>query len=81
MHPARLVTKKLLGALTIAAACSRAGLRRPKGDGSQLTAGAACVSSPEFHLVGGDERPEDLAHIPGTRWLIVSGFQYGAGLK
>ena len=27
------------------------------------------------------ERPEDLARIPGTRWLIASGFASGAGLK
>ncbi len=27
------------------------------------------------------ERPEDLALIPGTRWLIASGFSEGAGLK
>ena len=27
------------------------------------------------------DRPEDLARIPGTRWLIASGFSEGSGLK
>lgn len=27
------------------------------------------------------EKPEDLAHIPGTRWLVASGFSAGSGLK
>ena len=29
----------------------------------------------------GAERPEDLARIPRTRWLVFSGFSNGAGLK
>jgi hypothetical protein len=41
----------------------------------------ACPASASLQFVCGAERPEDLAHIPGTRWLIVSGFQNGAGLK
>jgi len=32
-------------------------------------------------FVHGAERAEDLALIPGTRWLIASGFAKGAGLK
>lgn len=27
------------------------------------------------------DRPEDLARIPGTRWIIASGFNRGSGLK
>ena len=34
-----------------------------------------------LHFVLGAEHPEDLAHIPGTRWVIASGFSDGAGLK
>jgi hypothetical protein len=32
-------------------------------------------------FICGVERPEDLARIAGTRWLIASGFSAGAGLK
>lgn len=34
-----------------------------------------------FELLCGQPKPEDLARIPGTQWLIVSGFSEGAGLK
>ena len=42
---------------------------------------AACRPSLSLEFVCGAQRPEDLAHIPDTRWLIVSGFDHGAGLK
>jgi hypothetical protein len=42
---------------------------------------AACERSSTHAFVCGAERPEDLARIPQTRWLIASGFQEGAGLK
>jgi hypothetical protein len=42
---------------------------------------ADCSTSSGFHQVCGQTRPEDLARIPGTRWLIASGFSDGAGLK
>jgi hypothetical protein len=32
-------------------------------------------------FVCGAERPEDLALIPGTRWLVASGFSNGSGIK
>jgi hypothetical protein len=44
-------------------------------------ANAPCTPSGELHFVCGAEHPEDLAHIPGTPWLIASGFSDGAGLK
>lgn len=44
-------------------------------------ANQVCTPSPALQFVCGAQRPEDLAHIPGTRWLIVSGFDQGAGLK
>lgn len=40
-----------------------------------------CGAVGDLHFVCGIEHPEDLAHIPGTRWLIASGFANGAGLK
>jgi hypothetical protein len=42
---------------------------------------AGCEPSQNLHFVCGALKPEDLAHIPGTRWLITSGFSDGAGLK
>jgi sugar lactone lactonase YvrE len=32
-------------------------------------------------FVCGAEHPEDLARIPGTRWLVASGFANGSGIK
>jgi len=40
-----------------------------------------CAASQELSFICGAQRPEDLAQIPGTRWLIASGFTNGAGLK
>ncbi|MDE1938684.1 MAG: hypothetical protein KGI68_06670 [Alphaproteobacteria bacterium] len=41
----------------------------------------ACNAVGDLRFVCGIEHPEDLARIPGTRWLIASGFSNGAGLK
>lgn len=43
--------------------------------------GQACRPSESLQFICGAERPEDLAEIPGTPWLIASGFSPGAGLK
>ena len=52
------------------------------GAGAQAeSAPAACTSSQGLDFICGMERPEDLANIPGTRWLVASGFSNGAGLK
>ncbi|MBS1200640.1 MAG: hypothetical protein H6R27_1318 [Proteobacteria bacterium] len=45
------------------------------------SAPAACPPASGFGLLCGQTRPEDLARIPGTRWVIASGFSAGAGLK
>ena len=42
---------------------------------------SACAPSAALHFVCRAERPEDLAQIPGSPWLIVSGFSPGAALK
>lgn len=34
-----------------------------------------------FGFICGMQRPEDLALVPGTKWLIASGFRDGSGLK
>lgn len=41
----------------------------------------SCEPSRVHQFVCGAERPEDLARIPNTRWLVASGFQDGSGLK
>jgi hypothetical protein len=40
-----------------------------------------CASDSQLDYVCGPEKPEDLLAIPGTPWLIASGFAPGAGLK
>lgn len=40
-----------------------------------------CASSPSLQFIRGADRPEDVARIPDSRWLVFSGFSNGAGLK
>jgi hypothetical protein len=40
-----------------------------------------CGPSDGHDFICGAQRPEDLARIPHTRWLVFSGFSNGAGLK
>jgi hypothetical protein len=40
-----------------------------------------CNPVQSLSFICGVDRPEDLARLPGTRWLIASGFMEGAGLK
>lgn len=40
-----------------------------------------CAPTHDFAFVCQALKPEDLAHIPGTSWLIATGFADGAGLK
>lgn len=44
-------------------------------------AGADCASDPQLDYVCGPVKPEDVLALPGTDWLIASGFSAGAGLK
>ena len=41
----------------------------------------ACASSGRLQFICGAAHPEDLAHIPGSRWLIASGFSERSGIK
>ena len=41
----------------------------------------SCAPAAGLHFICGADRPEDLARIPGTRWIIASGFSPGSGLK
>jgi hypothetical protein len=63
-------------ALRISAAVAIVLLFEPSG-----AAPADCAPASCFDYVCGQTRPEDLARIPGTRWIIASGFSEGAGLK
>jgi hypothetical protein len=45
------------------------------------TLGQTCEPVDGLQFVCGLEKPEDLARIPDSRWLIASGFADGAGLK
>ena len=42
---------------------------------------ADCPPDTNLAYVCGTQHPEDVVAIPGTRWLIASGFAIGAGLK
>jgi len=41
----------------------------------------SCAPVNGWNLICGAQNPEDLVPIPGTRWLIASGMQAGAGVK
>ena len=53
----------------------------PKGDAPRTAKVETCPSTAQFSFVCGAMKPEDLAHIPDTPWVIASGFATGAGLK
>lgn len=40
-----------------------------------------CPPDPQLRYVCGPVKPEDVLALPGTRWLVASGFAPGAGLK
>jgi hypothetical protein len=40
-----------------------------------------CAASGGLNFICGMDKPEDLKPLPGTRWLITSGFSPGSGLK
>ena len=44
------------------------------------TQSPACAPSNGLNFICGLHKPEDLVLIPGTRWLIASGMDPGAGL-
>ena len=46
-----------------------------------LAVPASCGPVNGWNLICGNQNPEDLVSIPGTRWLIATGMKEGAGLK
>lgn len=50
--------------------------------GSAAAAQAAeCPSDPALEYICGPVKPEDVLALPGTPWLIASGFSQGSGIK
>ena len=51
-------------------------------DSRVLSAGnKSCEPRGSLRFLCGAQRPEDVVRIPGTQWLVFSGFSNGAGLK
>lgn len=47
----------------------------------EKAAKTTCAPTAQFAFVCGAMKPEDLAVLPDTRWIVASGFAPGAGLK
>jgi len=69
------------GSAALAAQVASSGRAAAAEQGGAGSAALACGPVQGLFFVCGADRPEDLAHIPRTRWLIVSGFSEGSGLK
>jgi len=54
-----------------------AGVTAPVGQ----TVSSSCRPDKALHYICNLDHPEDVRRIPGTKWLIVSGFANGSGLK
>ena len=78
----RAVTVMLLVATTaLAESCS---LPHEADPADERIPGAhieRCQSRGNLGFLCGAQRPEDVVRIPGTQWLVYSGFSNGAGLK
>jgi len=69
--------------VTCALLASGAGCRPPSeiAPPAAISAPVDCLPANGHAFICGAERPEDVARIPGTPWLVFSGFTDGAGLK
>jgi hypothetical protein len=72
---------RLLRAIAFATLASLGSATVPAQQPAQPGVRAPCDAVNGLSFICGVERPEDLARIAGTRWLIASGFSEGAGLK
>jgi hypothetical protein len=52
----------------------------PVGAAQPTSASPDCRSEGDLSFVCGPRKPEDLAVLPGTDWLIASGMEEGGGL-
>ncbi len=80
MRPSLPVMSKQCRAAFLVLLCTAWPVGAPHSS-AQAAPSADCVSANGLEFVCGAERPEDLARIPGTRWIVASGFANGAGLK
>jgi hypothetical protein len=67
--------------LSASAGCSAGRGMSTAAQSVDTPASSNCAPSDGHAFLCGAERPEDLARIPNTRWLVFSGFSRGAGLK
>jgi len=63
----------IFAATTMLTSCT---MPQPTGRGAE-----SCESRGSLGFLCGAQRPEDVVRIPGTRWLVFSGFSNGAGLE
>lgn len=78
VHVSTSVLTACCALLTGAACTTGQGAFRPQ---NASAAPEDCRPSGAHVFICGAERPEDLARIPNTPWLVFSGFSDGAGLK
>ena len=70
----------IVAAITVIASCS-VSPTRVENSPTESARIENCESRGNLGFLCGAQRPEDVVRIPGTRWLIFSGFSPGAGLK
>lgn len=70
-------SKALFGALALVAGLAGGKALAQSSVGST----DACPAGQSLSYVCGALKPEDIVAIPGTNWLVASGFSQGAGLK
>lgn len=67
--------------LLVLGMAGRPGLAAPSANGVEAAPPDRCSPQGGLKFVCDADRPEDLARIPGTPWIIASGFSPGSGLK
>lgn len=72
-----MIRAALAGACLLLAGCAETLDRAP----AAAAPGKGCAPEGPFSFICGVQRPEDIVAIPGTPWLVASGFAPGAGLK
>lgn len=72
------VSKAAAGVATVIALASCGTTPAPMSESARTE---DCTSRGNLGFLCGVRRPEDVVRVPGTRWLIYSGFHDGEGLK
>ncbi len=79
--PAQSPAGGMFAIALVLAAVSSSWLGLPSAAEARAASQSSCPPAGELSFVCGATNPEDLARIPGTRWLIASGFAAGGGLS